>query len=104
MILGSQIPPHNHRFCEHKHIVSPEVIYLFDDSVPVTIESDRTIIGNLTSPTLIIADCNLSNCVLKEGVPNPVDYFGWKYTYTDADGWVLNPNWVPPTPDPTPGV
>lgn len=73
-------------------------IYLFSDATPVTIYSDRTVVGPLDKPQFIIADCNDSNCVLKENVNNPDDaWVGWKYTYTDADGWVLNPNWVPPT-------
>lgn len=88
--------------CRLPDFLTPNVsIYLFADSVPVTIESDRTVIGDLASPTLIIPDCNSSNCVLKEGVSDPAEWFGWKYTYTDADGWVLNPDWVPPIPDPT---
>ena len=71
-------------------------IYLFADDKPVSIEADRTVIGDPANPDLIIMDCNTSNCVLEEGVTNPDDWFGWKYTYTDADGWVLNPGWVDP--------
>ena len=71
-------------------------IYLFDDAKPVSIEADRTVIGDPASPELIVMDCNTSNCVLKEGVTEPTDWFGWKYTYTDADGWELNPGWVDP--------
>ena len=71
-------------------------LYLFEDAKPVTIEADRTVVGDPASPDLIIMDCTTSNCVLHEGVTDPADWFGWKYTYTDADGWVLNPDWVDP--------
>lgn len=71
-------------------------LYLFDDAKPVSVEADRTVIGDPANPDLIVMDCNTSNCVLHEGVTNPDDWFGWKYTYTNADGWVLNPGWVDP--------
>jgi hypothetical protein len=71
-------------------------IYLFEDSKPVSIEGDRTVVGDPNSPDLIIMDCKTSNCVLKEGVTDPGDWFGWKYTYTSGGGWALNPDWVDP--------
>lgn len=71
-------------------------LYLFEDIKPVSVDADRTVVGDPANPDLIIMDCNTSNCVIKEGVAEPVDWFGWKYTYTDAAGWVLNPNWVDP--------
>lgn len=71
-------------------------IYLFEDAKPVSIEADRTVVGDPANPDLIIMDCKTSNCVLEEGVTDPGDWFGWKYTYTSGGGWVLNPDWVDP--------
>jgi len=73
-------------------------IYLFDDSKPVEIASDKTTIGDPSNPDFYIADCNSSNCILYENVTDPGDYAGWKYFYTPDEGWVLNPGWVPPEP------
>jgi hypothetical protein len=70
-------------------------LYLFEDSEFVQIADDVTTIGN--PPVLIVNDCNSSNATLFEDVSDPVDWDGWKYFYTPVDGWVLNPDWVPPT-------
>ena len=69
-------------------------LYLFDDSEFVDIAEDKTTIGN--PPILYIDDCNSSNVTLFENVTSPENFRGWKYFYTDADGWVLNPDWNPP--------
>lgn len=73
-------------------------IYLFEDSKPVEIASDKTTIGDPANPDFYIADCNSSNCVLYENTTNPDEYAGWKYFYTPDGGWVLNPDWIPPEP------
>lgn len=69
-------------------------LYLFDDSTYVDIQANKTIVGN--PPEFIIADCDDSNATLFENVSNPEDWQPWKYLYTEADGWVLNPDWIPP--------
>lgn len=69
-------------------------LYLYDDEIVVDIQSDKTIVGD--PPMLIIGDCNSSNATLFENVSNPEAWQGWKYLYTDADGWVVNPEWIPP--------
>jgi hypothetical protein len=69
-------------------------LYLFDDSEVVSIQADKTVVGN--PERLIIADCNTSNATLFEGVTHPEAWTGWKYLYTQAGGWVLNPDWTPP--------
>jgi hypothetical protein len=69
-------------------------LYLFDDSQFVNIAADITTVGN--PAILYIDDCNSSNVTLFENVTNPEGWVGWKYFYTVEDGWVLNPNWVPP--------
>lgn len=84
--------------CRLPDYSTPNVsIYLFTDDKLVTIYSDRTVVGNLSSPDLIIMDCNSSNCILHENVSNPDQWQGWKYLYTTADGWSLNPDWVDPS-------
>jgi hypothetical protein len=69
-------------------------LYFFDNAEVVDIQADKTVIGN--PPRLIIQDCNASNVTLFEGVTDPSDWTGWKYLYTSADGWTLNPDWTPP--------
>jgi len=71
-------------------------LYLFDDAKQISVEADRTIIGDPANPDLYIMDCNTSNAVLHEGVSEPDDWYGWKYTYTSDGGWALNPIWVDP--------
>lgn len=69
-------------------------LYLYPGSTAISMNENETIIGD--PPELIIADCNTNNAVLYAGVSDPENWQGWKYLYTDADGWVLNPNWNPP--------
>ena len=71
-------------------------LYLFPDSETVIIGADKTTVGN--PARLYIDDCNSSNVTLFEGVTNPDQWTGWKYLYTAAGGWELNPNWTPPQP------
>lgn len=75
-------------------------LYLFDDTVSITIDSNRTLIGDPDNPDLVILDCNTSNCILYVEVSDPTDWYGWKYTFTPEQGWALNPGWVPPKPEP----
>lgn len=83
--------------CRLDDFIVPNVsLYLYPDTTLVTIEEDRTVIGPIDKPYLIVMDCDSSNCVLKENVSDPSDWYGWKYTYTDASGWQLNPQWVDP--------
>lgn len=67
-------------------------IYLFEDSTPVTVLADRTVVGPLEDPELVILDVSSSNSVLHENVTSPSGYMGWMYTYTEDDGWNLIPN------------
>lgn len=70
-------------------------LYLFDDTETVVMAATETTVGN--PPQLIISDCGTSNSTLYEGVTNPDEWVGWKYLYTTEDGWVLNPDWIPPS-------
>ena len=85
--------------CRLPNFDTPNVsLYLFDDSVAVNIESDRTVVGPESNPYFVVLDCNTSNCILHEGVSDPGNWEGWKYFYTTQDGWELNPDWIPPAP------
>ena len=70
--------------------------YLFDDSKAVTLESDRIVVGDTSSPDFYIGDMNSSNATLHTGVTNdPNDWTGCKYTF-DGTTWTQDPNWVDP--------
>jgi hypothetical protein len=71
-------------------------LYLFDDATEVTIDATMTTVGNPVQ--FYVDDCNTSNATLFTGVTTPEEWTGWKYLYTTAGGWVLNPDWTPPTP------
>ena len=65
--------------------------YLYDDAVPVAVESNRLVVGNPAER--IIADMNSGNSTVHENVTAPADWFGGKYlfdgtTWTEVDGWV----------------
>lgn len=68
-------------------------LYIFEDDTPVFIQSDRTVVGIPSKPDLVVLDCNQDNCVLHENVEEPDAYKGWKYTYTEEDGWVVDEEW-----------
>lgn len=72
-------------------------IYMFDDSKEIIRESDKTTINDSNgNPELIISDVNSNNSNVYQNAIEPEDYFGWKYTYNEADGWVAVPGWVDP--------
>lgn len=68
-------------------------LYLFDDSMYVLIDSQKTTIGD---PVIYyVDDCNTENAILFEGVTQPEEWEVSKYFYTTEGGWVLNPDWTP---------
>lgn len=69
-------------------------LYLFEDSVYVDIAADKTTVGDPVQ--FYVDDCTTDNVTLFEGVTAPAEWTGWKYLYTAAGGWVLNPDWTPP--------
>jgi hypothetical protein len=69
--------------------------YLYDDSVEITVREDRIIIGEVSSPELIIMDMNSNNATLHENVTAPDDWFGNKYKFDGSD-WSENPEWSDP--------
>jgi hypothetical protein len=72
-------------------------IYLFNDDEIVEIGADQSTIKDANgNPTLIISDVNSSNATLHTGVDTPDDYFGYKYSYNETDGWVAIEGWIDP--------
>jgi hypothetical protein len=72
-------------------------IYMFDDSKEIILESDKTTINDGDgNPELIISDVNSNNSNVYQNVEAPEDYFGYKYSYNEADGWVAIEGWVDP--------
>mgnify|MGYP003634313615 FL=1 len=72
-------------------------IYLFDDSKEIVREGDKTTINDGNgNPELIISDVNSSNSNVYQNVIDPDDYFGWKYSYNETDGWIAIEGWVDP--------
>ena len=64
----------------------------------IEIGNDRTVIKDASGDEdLIISDLNTSNVNHFTDVSEPEsEYFGYKWFYTEADGWSLNENWVDP--------
>lgn len=73
--------------------------YLFEDSKTITVESDKIIVGDPSSPDSTICDLNSSNATLTENVTDaPSNWIGERYTYDPAADpkWVANPDWEDP--------
>jgi hypothetical protein len=64
-------------------------LYYLIDSKTVDIGYNQTTISEGGIPELIIADCNLSNATLHQGVEVKSDWFGWKYKH-DGSSWSAN--------------
>ncbi len=64
-------------------------LYYLADSKTVDIGLSQTTISDNGTPELIIADCNLSNATLHQGVEAKSDYWGWKYKH-DGSAWSAN--------------
>lgn len=66
--------------------------YLFADDKPLTIGSETITVGDPAE--FIIGDLNSGNATLIEGVTEPEDWYGCKYTcasdgtFTAVEGWV----------------
>ena len=69
--------------------------YVYDNDVPLAVESNRIVVGATDSPTLIVGDMNTENATVYENVTAPADYFGAKYTF-DGTTWELNSEWSDP--------
>lgn len=71
-------------------------VYLLDDSVYLSLSDDMMVVGDPVE--FYVADCNLSNSVIYEGVEAPQDWVGGKYLF-DGEVWEIDPNWIDPEAD-----
>ena len=71
--------------------------YLFADDKTVTMQASNIVVGDPSNPDFIVADMDSSNATLVEGVTEPDDWFGCKYTYADGS-WAVVDGWVDPRP------
>ena len=68
--------------------------YLVADDYEVRMLDDKTEMGDTNNLDFVIGDLNRNNATLVEGVTEPDDWFGCKYTcspdgvFTVVDGWV----------------
>lgn len=69
--------------------------YLFADDKAVLVNADSIVVGDPSAPEFIIADMNSSNATLVEGVTEPTDWYGCKYSYADST-WTAIEGWVDP--------
>jgi len=69
--------------------------YLFADDKDVAVGDDVIVVGDPAAPDFIIADMNSSNATVVEGVSEPDDWYGCKYSYADST-WTAIEGWVDP--------
>lgn len=67
--------------------------YLFADDKVVTMGEDTISVGDPVE--FIIGDLNSGNATLIEGIVEPADWYGCKYTH-DGTSWAEVPGWVDP--------
>ena len=65
-------------------------LYLWSDDTTVTLQSDKTLVGDVNNPSHIILDCNSSNSTLHTNVTKQY-WWGHKYKY-DGTSWSNNTN------------
>lgn len=64
-------------------------LYYFADDKDVTIESDKTTIGDSSNPDFLIGDCTSSNVTLHTGIDEKADWWGHKYKH-NGSSWSTN--------------
>lgn len=69
--------------------------YLLADDQAVAVNADNIVVGDPSAPDFIIGDMNSSNATLVEGVTEPEDWYGCKYSYADST-WTAIEGWVDP--------
>lgn len=67
-------------------------VWSFEDTESVTVESDRTFVGDSEVPSLVFDYLSTANVILYENIDLPEDWFACKYNYdgttwTESDGW-----------------
>ena len=73
-------------------------LYLLPNDTVITQDLNKTV---FTKDSLVyhVADCNTSNTTVYENVTSPPSWSGWKYLYTEENGWDLNEDWPPAEPE-----
>ena len=69
--------------------------YLFADDKAVDMGADVITVGDPSAPDFIIGDLNSGNASMIEGVIEPDDWYGCKYSH-DGSAWALVEGWVDP--------
>lgn len=70
-------------------------LYLVPDATPVLLDENKAQVG--ADPVeFFVGDCDSSNAVLHENVPDIEGWIPWKYLF-DAGAWTLNPDWIDPS-------
>tara|TARA_R110000787_G_scaffold278715_1_gene388581 strand:+ start:1422 stop:1721 length:300 start_codon:yes stop_codon:yes gene_type:complete len=67
--------------------------YIYDNDVPVAVESNRLVVGNPAE--LHIGDMHSGNATVHENVTAPADWYGGKYLFDGTD-WTEVAGWVHP--------
>jgi hypothetical protein len=67
--------------------------YLLADTEIIVLNEDNIVVGDPAK--FIIGDLNASTATVYEGVTDPADWAGNKYTFDGTD-WALDPTWVDP--------
>ena len=70
--------------------------YLFADDKQLNITADHIEVGDPANLDFIIGDLNSSNSTLIEGVTEPDDWYGCKYSCAADGTWSLVEGWVDP--------
>ena len=70
--------------------------YLFADDKQVNVKDDCIEVGDPANLDFIIGDLNASNSTLIEGVTEPEDWYGCKYSCAADGTWSLVEGWVDP--------
>ena len=76
--------------------------YLFEDDKQLNITADRIEVGDPANLDFIIGDLNSGNSTLIEGVTEPDDWYGCKYTCAADGTWTAVEGWVDPRVEDTP--
>lgn len=70
-------------------------LYLFADDKALAATDEHIVVGDPSAPDFIIGDLNSTNSTVVEGVTEPDDWYGTKYTYADG-AWSAVPDWHDP--------
>lgn len=72
-------------------------LFLLPNDTVITQDANQIVVGDPVQ--FYIADYNTNNTTVYENVTSPPSWSGWKYLYTEENGWDLNENWPPAEPE-----